>query len=219
MAADARDKYFYTSDSPPPAHATAMTPFKLILALTIACLVASPCGAQGGEALPDPGARIRVLRAGDRVPQEATLVAFGRDTIIIQSGGCCVVDTIPIASLAAVDVSRGMGVDTGRLLGGMTFGLMAGAGAGYAVGALGCRVSDAGELCGLGAMKWMMILGAGGVVAGALWGAESEPERWERIYPPGRASILVAPSSNRGFAIGVVIPLDIGSIGDVAARL
>ncbi|HEY9448697.1 MAG TPA: hypothetical protein VIQ74_07345 [Gemmatimonadaceae bacterium] len=196
-----------------------MTPFKLILALTITCLAASPCGAQGGEALPDPGARIRVLRAGDRVPQEATLVAFGRDTMIVQLGGCCAVDTIPIASLAAVDVSRGMGVSESRVLGGMAFGLIAGVGAGWAIGVLGCRAPNAGEFCVLGIPYWATILGAGGLAAGALWGMESKTERWDRIYPPRRASLFVSPSKDRGFAIGVVIPLDIGSIGDVAARL
>ena len=180
----------------------------LIAVLALTCLVPDPCAAQESTAAVDPGTHIRVLRTDSRVPQEATLVAFGRDSLVFQPGGCCVVDTVPLSSLTAVDVRRGVAISEGRVLGGMAWGLLAGLGAGLAVGEVACRAPEAGELCGLGTMKWMTILGASGLIAGALWGAESKVEKWERIYPPRRASLIVAPNMDRGFSIGVVIPLD-----------
>lgn len=181
--------------------------------LVSALLGALPCGAQSTVTAAEAGARIRVLRSGDRIPQEATLISFDHDTLIMELGDCCIRDTIPAASLAAVDVSRGRGVDAGRVIGGMTWGLLAGVGAGWLVGQVGCRLSEGNELCALGAVKWSVILGVGGLVAGALWGTEGNAERWERIYPPDQASLLLGPASRGGFAIGVTIPLDAGSSG------
>lgn len=180
-------------------------------AAAVSCISAIACGAQAPSVAAEPGARIRVLRTGDRTPQEATLLSFDHDTLIMELGDCCIVDTIPTTSLAAVDVSRGAGIDAGRVLGGMTWGLLAGLGAGWLVTEVGCRVSDGNELCALGFLKWGTILGAGGLVAGILWGTEGDSERWERIYPPTDASLLIAPTSHGGLAIGAAMPLDFGA--------
>lgn len=166
----------------------------------------------------EPGAHIRVLRAGDSTPQEATLLSFEHDTLIMELGDCCVVDTIPGASLATVDVSRGVGISAGRVAGGMAFGALAGVVAAWAVTEVGCRLPDSNELCGIGFELWSVVLGTGGAALGALWGIESKVERWERIYPPTSASLLIAPTSHGGLAIGATIPLDFGSPNRVASR-
>jgi hypothetical protein len=184
-------------------------PARFFVAVFISGLLSAPCSAQQRTTVADPGARVRIFRTGSQVPQDATLLEFGHDSVIVQPGGCCTVDTIPLSLLTAVDVSRGVSVDPGHVLGGMALGLMAGVAAGWTIGAVACKSPDAGELCGIGAIYWATILGAGGLTAGALWGMESKVERWDRIYPPRRASIFVAPNADRGFSIGVVIPLDV----------
>lgn len=158
-----------------------------------------------------PGSRVRVLRIGDDVPQEATLVELRHDILVIQPGGCCAVDTIPIASLATLDVSQGVSVSPTRVLGGMALGGMAGVGAGWLVTVIGCKAPDAPGTCALAGVRWIPLLAVGGIVAGALWGMESTTEQWERIYPPERVSLLVAPSSGGGVSIGLRLPLRIGS--------
>lgn len=170
--------------------------------------------AQIAESDANPGDRVRVLRAGDQVPQEAMLVSFRRDKLVVQPGDCCSLDSIPIDSLVALDVSRGVTTDAGRIFGGMTWGLLAGVGAGWLVGKLGCSVPGAAGTCALGAGKWMTILGAGGLIAGALWGLESREEEWDRVYPPMGASLHVAPGRSRGILVGVSLPLVLGSAGD-----
>jgi hypothetical protein len=175
--------------------------------MTIAA--ATPCIAQDPGIHTDSGARIRVLRLGNQLPQDAELIALRRDTLIYQLGECCARDTAALSSLAAIDVSRGGDVDPGRVLGGMTWGLLAGLGAGWLVTAVGCRLPDSSELCGLGAARWMPLLGGIGLITGALWGIESKEERWERIYPPDQASLFVAPSPNHGVAMGVSLSLEL----------
>lgn len=160
---------------------------------------------------PDSGARIRVLRTGENVAQDGKFVSLYRDTLVFEPGDCCVTDTTALSTVAAIDLSRGVSVSPGRVLGGMTWGLFAGMGAGWLVGEIGCRQPDSSELCGIGIGVWMAILGAGGLVTGAIWGMESKVERWERIYPPGRAALFVAPSSDSRVLVGVVIPMGIGS--------
>ncbi|HEY9429030.1 MAG TPA: hypothetical protein VIR34_17855 [Gemmatimonadaceae bacterium] len=191
---------------------------QLGFAAAITCVSAIACGAQTPTVAAEPGARIRVLRAGDRIPQEATLLSFDNDTLIMALDGCCIVDTIPRASLSAVDVSRGVGVSPGRVAGGIVFGGFAGVVAGWAVTEVGCSLPDSSELCGLGIAVWPVVLGAGGAVLGALWGMEPKVERWERIYPPTGASLLIAPTPHGGLAIGAAIPLDFGAPNRVASR-
>jgi hypothetical protein len=157
----------------------------------------------------DSAARIRVLRIGDQLPQDARLVALRRDTLIYQLGGCCATDTAALASLAAIDVSRGAEVDPGRVFGGMTWGLLAGLGTGWLVTAAGCRLPSANELCALGATRWMPIFGGAGLIVGALWGIESKEERWERIYPPDQVSLFVAPGPDHGVTAGVALSLEL----------
>ena len=48
--------------------------------------------------------------------------------------------------VAAIDVSHGVDVDSGRVLGGMTWGLLAGLGAGWLVTEIGCRLPESSEL-------------------------------------------------------------------------
>jgi hypothetical protein len=169
----------------------------------------TPCFAQDPGLGADSAARIRVLRIGDRVPQDGRLVSLRRDTLIYQLGECCVTDTAALSSLAEVDVSRGMDIDPGRVLGGMTWGLLAGLGAGWLVTAVGCRLPDSSELCGPGGARWIPNLGGVGLITGALWGVESKEERWERVYPPEEASLFVAPSANHGVRVGVALSLEL----------
>jgi hypothetical protein len=181
----------------------------ICVAACIAIAASTPCIAQDLEIYPDSAARIRVLRIGDQVPQDARLVSLRRDTLIYQLGGCCTTDTAALSSLAAIDVSQGVDVDPGRVLGGMTWGLLAGLGAGWLVTEIGCRIPESSELCGLGAARWMPILGGVGLITGAWWGIESKEERWERIYPPAWASLFVSPAPNRGVAVGVSMSLEL----------
>jgi hypothetical protein len=183
--------------------------FSALLAVAIAIAASTPCSAQDPGLEADSAARIRVLRIGDRVPQDARLVSLRRDTLVYQVGGCCSTDTAALSSLAAIDVSRGIDIGPERVLGGMAFGLLAGMGAGWLVGEVRCSLPDSGELCGIGVGVWMVALGAAGLITGAVWGMESKEERWERIYPPDQASLFVAPAPNHGIAFGVSMPLDV----------
>ncbi len=187
---------------------TSASVLTICLAACAAIAAATPCIAQEVEIYPDSAARIRVLRIGDQVPRDARLVSLRRDTLIYQLDGCCATDTAALSSLAAIDVSQGVDIDPGRVLGGMTWGLLAGLGAGWLVTEIGCRLPDSSELCGLGAARWMPILGGVGLITGAWWGIESKEERWERIYPPAWASLFVSPATNRGVAVGVAISLE-----------
>lgn len=179
------------------------------LAASFVSAAATPCIAQELGVQPDSAARIRVLRIGDQVPQTARLVSLRRDTLIYQLGGCCATDTAALSSLASIDVSQGVDVDPGHVLGGMTWGLLAGLGAGWLVTAVGCRLPDSSELCGIGAARWMPILGGVGLITGAWWGIESKEEQWERIYPPDQASLFVAPSADHGVIVGVAMSLEL----------
>ncbi len=179
--------------------------FVRLFCVAIVFALAAPCAAQVPVLGVAPGERIRILRVGESVPQDARLVSLGRDGLIFRPGGCCVTDTAVLSSITRIDVSRGAGIDPGRVAEGMAFGGLAGASVGWLVGALGCRLPGAGELCGVGTGVWMAILGAGGVLTGALWGIESKSERWERVYPPVQASLLVTPAPNHGVAFGVAI--------------
>lgn len=181
----------------------------ICLFVSIAIAASTPCFAQDLGLEADSAARIRVLRIGDYVPRDGRLVSFRRDTLIYQAGGCCATDTAALSSLAAIDVSRGADIDPGRVLGGMTWGLLAGLGAGWLVTAVGCRLPNSSELCGLGATRWMPIFGGVGLISGALWGIESKEERWERIYPPDQASLYVAPAPSHGVAVGVAMSLEL----------
>lgn len=191
-----------------------MAPHNLIVVL-FAALVVVPgsIGAQIPEQVAElginPGDRVRLLETGHQVPQEATLVSFHRDTLVVQRGSASR-DSIPIASLASLYVSRGISTDAGRVFGGMTWGLLAGVGAGWFVGKVGCSAFGAAGTCGLGVGKWMTILGAGGLVAGALWGLESREEEWDRVYPPMGASLQVTPGQHHDVLVGVSLPLVFG---------
>lgn len=172
-----------------------------ILALIAAA--AMPLDAQQVPSVP-AGARVRVQRAGERGTQDGTFVSLGGDTLIVRPGGGAIADTLPLADVRSIDVSRGVGPDGGRLVGATAFGLLVGAGAGWAAGSLMCRDSG-NELCGLGVLTTMAIGGALGLVAGAVEGSRPV-ERWERVYPP-QAALLVAPTRSGGMMVGLSLSM------------
>jgi len=193
-----------------PSRAAGFT-FGAFLLVIAPIFTTSAVAAQDISVAVAPGTRIRVLRTGDDTPQEATFVSFDHDTLLLKPGGCCIVDSIPIESITAVDVSGGIGVSAGRVAGGIVFGALAGTVVGWGVGNVACSMPESGELCGLGVALLATALGAGGAVLGVVWGIESKVERWERIYPPGDVALLVAPTSEGGISVGASIPIDMGS--------
>lgn len=171
--------------------------------LAFLAAAAMPLDAQQLPTVPT-GARIRVQRVGESGPQDGTFVSLGGDTLIVRPGGGAIADTLPLANVRSLEVSRGVGPDGGRLMAGTAFGFLVGAGVGWGTGIIMCRAS-ANEMCGLGVMPMMAIGGVVGLVAGVLEGSRSV-ERWERVYPP-QAALLVAPTRSGGMMVGVSLSM------------
>lgn len=156
---------------------------------------------------PDSGARVRILRAGGYGWQVGTLVERAGDTLVVARPSCCARDTIGLGALYALDVSRGRGVSANRVFAGMVIGAIVGATGGYFVSGIGCETGSEGPPCELGQVIVGALAGASGLVLGGVIGAMLRVERWDPVYPPPRAGLLVRPSpTGRGVAVGVTIP-------------
>ena len=137
-----------------------------LLALTAGT---APLAAQ--DTLPlAPGARLRVVGAGDRAPRVGTLVRLGADSLVLRPEVGRPAQAYALPALASVEVSRGRRANP------------AATALGLAVGGAGGAALGAGRTHGLGVIGGLFLGGfagalAGGEVAGRLW----RREQWRHV--------------------------------------
>lgn len=168
-------------------------------ALVVGLLCASPVAAQF-TAL-DAGARVRVTSPQDGLKREiATVVGVRGDSLAVtgRSGS----RTIAFSNVTSLEVSRGR---RSMFMRDTALGFGVGALAGAVIGVV--SYEECTE-CWFGpssvsesAMMGGAVLGAMGLVAGALVGVFDRAERWERRVPGIKAS--VGPSRSGGVNLGL----------------
>lgn len=154
---------------------------------------------------PDSGARILVWRERARNWQEGTFLRLAGDTLIVQPVRCCGLDTVPLGAVRELMLGRGRERSVSRILAGVFFGAVLGAGSGLLVTHLECERSG-NELCGIGAIYWVPGLAGAGAIVGGLLGAR-KVERWELIYRSDGAALIVTPTGDGLLAVGVALTL------------
>ncbi len=190
------------------------TSLKWVLALSL--LGGSPLRSQLPAAI-EPGARIRVRTTGMPVSEmtgtvtsrdSASLVLHTLDQAASNRAGSARYADVPIdlAHIAALDISHGRHSNAGRgaVIGGSILGGL-GLLLGVAAMAEGCNPNEfciqytAGDVATVTA-----VTGAVGAATGALIGALSHHDDWERILP-AQASIapIVRPSDAGGVSVGL----------------
>ncbi|MEP7226885.1 MAG: hypothetical protein ABI785_05960 [Gemmatimonadales bacterium] len=160
--------------------------------------------AQAGSALA-PGARVRVKAIGSRGPWvQGELVNLTSDSVSIRVAEGADTVRLPRSTVAQVQVSRGIHARTGH---GALLGLGIGAGAGLLLG-----VAAAAEGCtgfceiNIGPEEVLAVtalLGGAGAGIGALIGAVSHGERWQRVDWP-RVAGRLAPTVH-GRVLGITV--------------
>lgn len=124
--------------------------------------------------------RIKAPSVSDRQLVGA-LVAVGADTLVLRSKEQSMLLVIPVASVARLDVSRGMQRRYGR---GAVLGLVSGAGLGFFLG-LASGDDEPGAFMSLtGGEKAMLLaipLGLFGLLVGTLIGATVESDIWQPV--------------------------------------
>lgn len=187
-----------------PGHSRQLTAtLALALALALASSLAPSLGRAQQPALA-PGARVRVLRVGATTPQEGAFVSLDRDTLVVRPGFGSVADTIPVARVATLEVSTGVGRDAQGALRGMLIGGGVGAATGVVLVKATCNDSGEGPPCALGEVLTGAALGFAGVFLGAIAGAK-RVEHWARVDPARRTSLILLPSSHGGVALGLTV--------------
>ena len=148
-----------------------------LLALFLALvLAAAPLAAQDTLALA-PGARLRVVGAGDGAPRVGTLVRLGADSLVLRPEVGRPVQAYALPTLASVEVSRGRRASPAAT----ALGLAAGGALGAALGA--------GRAHGLSVIGGLFLGGfAGAIVGGEIAGHVWRREDWRRVR------VVVAPA-------------------------
>ncbi len=163
------------------------------LCAIIASFVAPGASAQPLPVTPDSGAPIRIWRPGAWNWEQATFLELAGDSLVLIRG-CCGIDTVPMADVQSVAVINGRERRVSRVIGWAAMGA--------AVGAIGGIVYDratcpkGNELCGIGLIILVPWTALGGAVIGGLLGSR-KVDRWERIYPPDSAALMVVPKRGR----------------------
>jgi hypothetical protein len=138
--------------------------------------------AQAGSPLA-PGARVRVRATGSRAPWvHGDLVSLTSDSVSIRVANGADTVHLPRSTLAQVQVSQGIHARTGR---GALLGLTIGAGTGLVLG-LAAAADRCTGFCEIDVgpedvLALAALLGGVGTGIGALIGAVSHGERWQRV--------------------------------------
>ena len=126
------------------------------------------------------GARVRVDAPPGHAWIEGTLIAADSGRVIVHARGRAGRDTIDVAAMLAVDVSRGRG-RAHRAIGGGILGALGGGLVGVVVGRIAARGTSV-DAEGFGTLFRGMAGAALGTVVGTVVGAATAKERWERIW-------------------------------------
>jgi hypothetical protein len=182
-------------------------------ALLLAMAFTSPNA--GAQNIP-LGSHVRVFPLAGAEPSEGTLAAMSPDSLSVRLGMSeSLLKTIPMDSVRAIDVGKGVRARHGAVLKGAGIGLVLGAGVAVLATSMGCasdRASDLGQLqCDLGYVLFGIPAGIVGAFAGAHVAKNHKSEQWERIFDRDRmASLLLGPTQHHGVALGMSIPFGSG---------
>ena len=152
--------------------------------------------ASHGTPLVHRGAHVRVMRKQSNVWRDGYLVDLDSTVVLVQEGGAgeiipgLTVDTFPLASLRAVQVSHGPQAHMSTTVGSAVFGLAAGIGiAWFANRPLA-----------------LPYLALGGLTAGAVIGADLRSETWSPIDQRVRVSLRRIRSSRHAIDVSINVP-------------
>ena len=156
--------------------------FSALVVLVLA-LVFRPetLGAQPLRVRSAVGAKVRVDAPPGHAWTQGTLIAADSARVIVHAPGRVDRDTIEVAAMRAVDVSRGR-TRAHRAVGGAIVGALGGGVVGLVAGRIAARGKDPGDEGGLVTALGAISGVAAGTVVGAVVGAATAKERWERIW-------------------------------------
>ena len=150
------------------------------LAAALLC-AAGPLPAQANPSVP-PGSLVRLYSAGAARPLEALVAEVRADTLWVRTRGWDLRpeagrQRVPLAQVDRVELWRS-GPRARAAWRGAGWGALLGLAVGAVVGG-----AQADETSG---MSWLAVpvIGAAGLVGGALMGAGSPGGRWETVWPP-----------------------------------
>ena len=164
---------------------------KSILPILLVLGGAAPCAAQataGQYAEVLPGARVRITAPGVVAGRYVgTVLSRPADTVVVANSGGAQV-RVPIASMTALEVSRGK-----SRMAGFTRGLIWGAPIGLGFGLLTMSTvegTDQGDGQTWGQGEWAAYSALSGAIWGGAIGALVGRERWDAYIPQGRVSVV-----------------------------
>jgi hypothetical protein len=169
-----------------------------VVAISLSCRRAS---AQDSALV--AGSHIRIESADEKHVQVGTFRELTADSLTFSPGLDTARETIPLARVGKIEVSRSRS-GVGSVLKGGAIGAGVGLGAILAISGV-CQLTH-GD-CALGLVIASPFVVGGGFLVGALIGAESHSQGWTRVYPSERrASLLIGPMPHGGLAIGISVP-------------
>ena len=155
-------------------------PWANFLAVTLQVSSGSPAPALPATATADSGARVRItVDKPQKHSRVGTLISLRADSVRFIPQDTNGIVAVPAASVTRLEQSRGRRSNAGR---GAAIGGLAGLVLGIAASA------DESSFYEIGAEEVALVTvltGATGAGIGALIGATSKSERWERVDPPG----------------------------------
>ncbi len=173
-----------------------------LAALVTLLLITRVTGLVAQHTLVTPGARVRVSAptVAER-PLLGTVVALEVETLIVDAQHYAHPLTLPLASLAWLEVSRGQKSRTVR---GAGIGFLVGGAAGLATAAIVCAIAGDcdpdSSYTGL-VYASLGVLGAGvGALTGAIIGSTIKVDRWLDV-PLDRIRISLTPSERLGLTV------------------
>jgi len=183
-------------------------------AFTCALLLAMAFTSSSADAQDIPlGSHVRVFPLAGTEPSEGTLAAISPDSLSVRLGmSASVLKSIPMDSVRAIDVGKGVRASHGAVLKGAGIGLVLGVGVAVLATSLKCasdRTSGEGPaMCDVGYVLFGIPAGIVGAFTGAHVARSHKREQWERLFDRDRVtSLLLGPTQHHGVAIGMSIPL------------
>jgi hypothetical protein len=171
--------------------------------LAIALVAAAPPLAAQDAATPTPGTRVRLYlqptKGGSHSSSKrvGTLVRWNADTVVLSTSGAAAETPVPRAAIDRMDVSRGRTRLRGGLKGAAIGGVI-GIATGAILGAVTYEENDCVQICvvedsrGGDTALGGVVGGILGIPIGGIVGALNAGERWERVPPHPRVSIMPA---------------------------
>ncbi|MFN2400224.1 MAG: hypothetical protein ABR543_16540 [Gemmatimonadaceae bacterium] len=190
----------------------------LSLALAFGVLTLTAATSEAQEVLPvGLGSRVRVsLAAADGASRMSypshkpsdtnvrigTIASISADTLVIREGKDGALHTIPIDSVARLEMSRGRGMNGRNMVAGALLGFAVGAAIGVATASKGSSC-DENSICfeeDFAPMGGALVGGLGGALVGTLIGAAMAGERWQTVKLASPRSSFRLDASGRGLS-------------------